>query len=259
MFCILDGELVSGMVSCWSGREVFVVDFHAVVSHVMMEGTVTQWWVWLLAVVVGVVLTDRSRVVDLWGTFLHELCHGVIAAVTGGRITGVYVHPDGSGHCEYMYRGELSRLLTTFAGYTGPVVLGCLLLVTQFSVPRVTVLLLALVTVLVLLFTRNARAVGLCVGTIVLLGVLMVVPVTVTNLLLLGLGGVITGGGMYKVVESVYVNTVPHEGLSDQESLAELTGVPTMVWCVFMVLFSVGVVLGSVALMAGFIHLPFIG
>lgn len=68
----------------------------------------------------------------LFGTFVHEWCHAVVAIATGGDVTKLQIHQDLSG--ETYTRGGWMLLIAS-AGYVGAAVSGALLLLapTRFA------------------------------------------------------------------------------------------------------------------------------
>lgn len=60
-------------------------------------------------------------------TFFHEISHGLMAIVSGGAVDHIELHLRGSGVC---YSQGGNGFLTTFAGYTGAVLWGSLLVLT---------------------------------------------------------------------------------------------------------------------------------
>jgi hypothetical protein len=81
----------------------------------------------------------------LFGTFVHEWCHALVAVVTGGRVAELQINPDLSG--ETWTAGGWTLFIFS-AGYVGAAVAGALLL---------------------LIPTRHANRVLLSVGTISIL------------------------------------------------------------------------------------------
>ena len=65
--------------------------------------------------------------------YFHEISHGLVALLTGGRVVSIQLHSDGSGLC--YYQGGW-RLLVSFAGYAGAVVWGLLIYVSAKSLGK---------------------------------------------------------------------------------------------------------------------------
>jgi len=61
-------------------------------------------------------------------TWVHEMCHGLAAILTGGRVTKLLIFEDGSGLAYTSVSGANRRAIVSSAGYLGTAVAGCLLL-----------------------------------------------------------------------------------------------------------------------------------
>jgi len=64
----------------------------------------------------------------LFGTWVHELCHGLAALAVGGSVSQIEIFPDTSGLAWTSPGGRLQRAVVASAGYTGTAVGGGLLL-----------------------------------------------------------------------------------------------------------------------------------
>lgn len=66
----------------------------------------------------------------LFSTWVHEMCHGLMAVALGGKVVELEVFKDGSGLAKTLTsNGRVGRALISSAGYTGTALLGALLLV----------------------------------------------------------------------------------------------------------------------------------
>lgn len=64
----------------------------------------------------------------IFSTWIHEMCHGIAAILTGGYISKVVVFADGSGLAYTATSSDWERGFVASAGYPGTAVMGCLLL-----------------------------------------------------------------------------------------------------------------------------------
>jgi len=180
----------------------------------------------LLVIVPGV-----WRMVRVGVTVVHELGHGVVGRLVGRKFRGFVLRPDMSGHAltHGPARG-IGIVLTTWAGYPAPGVVGAVMLHAAASgwAPR----LLAGITVVMALGLIRARSIY-----------------TVAVLILIGAGSALawyfapaawqvfalsTVGTMLLVGAWRHALTValrPSPG-SDPRQLARLTGVPSLAWSV---------------------------
>ena len=104
----------------------------------------------LLAALVVVAVDPLWRVLRLGVTLVHELGHAGVGMLCGRRFTGFVLRGDMSGHAVTVgpARGP-GRVLTTWAGYPAPGVVGALavlLAVRGWSAPVLTGILAVLVT-----------------------------------------------------------------------------------------------------------------
>ena len=128
--------------------------FEQVWSRVVPEQGValsgTPVLVVLVAALVAVAVEPVWRVVRPGVTLVHELGHAGVGMLCGRRFTGFVLRGDMSGHAVTVgpARG-LGRVLTTWAGYPAPGVVGALavwLAVRGWSAPVLTGILAVLVT-----------------------------------------------------------------------------------------------------------------
>ena len=96
----------------------------------------------------------------LFSTWVHEMCHGLMAVALGGSVVELEIFKDGSGLAKTMTTtSRITRALVSSAGYTGTALLGAILLVSRrfrWSARVGTTLLGAAVVVSVLFWVRNA-------------------------------------------------------------------------------------------------------
>ncbi|MHB9859191.1 M50 family metallopeptidase [Streptomyces sp. YIM S03343] len=203
-----------------------------------LTGTQTDPQLWVvLATLVAAVAVILPRTV--WGvsrnaiTIAHEGGHGLVALLTGRRLTGIRLHSDTSGLT--VSRGKpygIGMILTAAAGYTAPPLLG-LGGAALLSAGRITLLLWVATALLVamLVMIRNAY------------GALTVIITGGTFLLVSWLAGPqVQAAFAYTVVWFLLVGGVrpPFElqarrmrdgaGDSDADQLSRLTHVPAGLW-----------------------------
>ncbi len=189
------------------------------------------WWV-LLALAVALVVVALA---PLWRlarpavTIVHELGHAIIGMLCGRRFTGFVVSADMSGHAVTVGpRRGAGRIISTWAGYPAPAVLGAVLIQIALQGWSRTALFAALVILLLsLVFTRSAHTLLVVLASIVGIGavwwwgspgVSALLTLAAGVFLLLGawrhLGAVMRGGGRS----------------DDPGQLAQLTPLPAWTW-----------------------------
>lgn len=160
---------------------------------------------------------------------LHELSHGVMALATGGSIERIVVTADQGGLCACPGR---SPFLILSAGYLGSLLWGALILVAaqaRGATPRVAAGVIGIVVVAVtLVYVRNGF--GILFGAAFGAGLIAAsrrLPVSGNALLLTALG---LTSCLYAILDIKSDVLDRPEVMSDARMLAELTGVPTVVW-----------------------------
>lgn len=161
--------------------------------------------------------------------FLHELSHGIAAIIGGGSIQRIEISPNQGGVC---YCGGGIRFLTLTAGYLGSLLWGVAMLLVVGAKRIWHVVSLAGLGVLVvtvsLLYVRSGFGLmfGLMFG-LALIAVARYLPSEIQTMTLTVLG---LTSCLYAVwdIKSDVLNRP--EIRSDASMLAELTGVPTVLW-----------------------------
>ena len=162
-------------------------------------------------------------------TIVHELGHALVGILMGRRFTGFVVSADMSGHAVTVGpRRGIGRVLSTWAGYPAPALVGALLVQIALHGWARTALFAALcVLVVSLVFTRSGHTVLAVLASAAGIGTLwwwgspaLTAPLTLAAgvFLLLGawrhLGSVIRRGGRQ----------------DDPGQLAQLTPLPAVLW-----------------------------
>lgn len=188
------------------------------------------WSLIALAVALAVVVVPVTwRLARPAVTIAHELGHAGAGLLAGRRFTGFVVSADMSGHAVTVGpRRGIGRIVTTWAGYPAPAVLGTLLVQVALRGWAGTALFATLVVLLVsLVFTRSLHTVVAVLSSAVAVGAVWwwgdqelraAAALGAGVLLLMGawrhLGAVVRSG---------------RRG-DDPAQLAELTPLPAWVW-----------------------------
>lgn len=189
----------------------------------------TWLWVALGLGVAAVAVPQLWRMVRIGVTVVHELGHGLVGMCVGRTFTGFVLRPDMSGHAVTVgpARG-LGRVITTWAGYPAPAVVGAALVLTGatgWAPPVVAgialVLLLALTRVrslytaiTMLLITAGAGAMWWFADGVVQGIVLLVL-------------GIVLLLGAWRHLAALWRGS---DAGSDSAVLARLTPMPALVW-----------------------------
>lgn len=189
----------------------------------------------------GLLLAITVIIVALWDTwavyplkilvvFFHELSHGITAIATGGRIVEVQVDARQGGLC--LTEGG-SRFLSLSAGYLGSLIFGGVLLLSASHMKHKNIpnLMLGLVIfVATLLWVRPWHSFGFFFGLgagIVFVAAAQKLSKDVNGYVLTVIGLTST---LYAVLD-IKSDILDRPGArSDAAMLADLTGVPTIMW-----------------------------
>lgn len=192
-------------------------------------------WPAVIVVALVILLPGARR----WGraltTLVHEAGHAGVGILTGRRFHGFVVERDLSGHAVTSGRSRgPARVLTTWAGYPAPAVLGATMVVAALRGWGGIVAALAVVALLVLLvMSRSVRTVGL----VLLVGVLTtalwwwgdaVVGVPLRAGLVAGVGLALLIGAW----DSLADVGRSRDRAQDHRTLAEITVLPAGLWLV---------------------------
>jgi len=161
-------------------------------------------------------------------TFFHEISHGLMALFSGGGIVSIVLHWDGSGLC---YTRGGSRFLVLQAGYIGAVAWGILLYhtaqrVSERYIGSVVVILGILIAGTALLYARD-------VVTWLILAFLFALSVSIGKLHhMRGVNIALKFIAVYIMLDAVRapLHLIDGKHYGDAASLADVTGLPEMVW-----------------------------
>ena len=173
----------------------------------------------------------------LFGTFVHEISHGLAAFATGGSLDRFVVNPDLSGMAWSL--GGV-RWIVASAGYIGSAVFGALLVLLGRVVPARALLLVlgVLLALLCVFFVRNVfgAITGLGLAAALMLAAVYLRGIWSEGLLLvLALQALLDGFG--SVIDLFWIST--RGGVhTDAHTLAQLTGLPAPAWAVIWGLLS---------------------
>ncbi|MGD8495523.1 MAG: M50 family metallopeptidase [Gemmatimonadales bacterium] len=176
----------------------------------------------------------------LFVVFLHEISHGVAAVATGGRIDRIVIDMNEGGAC---YCGGGSPFVTLSAGYLGSLGWGLLLVwLARFErrAHWTTAVVGAATGLITLFFVRSwfGFAFGLAFAAVLIVAARWLSGRWNARILYaLGLTS-----ALYAILD-IKSDVLDRPGLeSDARMLAELTGVPTLIWGILWAGIALGVV-----------------
>lgn len=176
---------------------------------------------------------------QLFGTFVHELSHGLVAMLTGGSFQRFAVNPDLSG---VAWSAGGVRWLISSAGYIGSAVFGGLLVLLHtrgISARRVLLGLGIVLGVLCLLFVRNLFGIasGLAIAALLALAGRRL-PEQWAHLGLLFLGVQLMLDGLNSLIGLIHMSAAG-QALTDAGNMQRATGIPALVWSIVWMLISI--------------------
>jgi len=195
---------------------------------------------------------------DVYSTWVHELCHGLAALMTGGKITKLEIFPDTSGLASSAINPS-RRGFVASAGYQGTAFMGFFLLIFRRTKrgPRSGTMGLAITMILTcILWVRNGFGFSFlfCMG-VVLAGLAYKLPSAHIRNLYIILSVTCSMNAISHVHDLFAYNNYlngEEDGLSDAHTMAEYVGGSFMAWAIlWLILAIVCTVLGIVFAIPG--------
>ena len=188
----------------------------------------------LLILIIAAFLIDYLPLINLpflWSeTFFHEISHGLVSLITGGRIHNITLNFNGSGVCTSS--GGI-RFLVTFSGYTGSALWGLLIysVAGALSHGKAKLMVAAMVAMLTLTLVLWARDLPTIVILIILLA-MYVMPLYTS--LWISVKSFIQLVGVFVMLDAIRSPLYLLDGrdLGDGSTLASLTWLPEIFWVV---------------------------
>jgi hypothetical protein len=197
----------------------------------MLAFFVALWLLWDTPVVAPL---------KLFVVFLHEISHGIVAVATGGRIDRIVIEANEGGAC---YCGGGNPFLTLSAGYLGSLLWGLIFLwlATFESRARWTMAFVGAATgAVTLLFMRSAFGFAFGLGFAIALVLAARKLPAIWNARILSILGLTSA--LYAILD-IKSDIIDRPGMeSDARMLADMTGVPTVVWGVLWIGLAGGIV-----------------
>jgi hypothetical protein len=168
---------------------------------------------------------------QIFGTFVHEICHGIAAILTGGEFRRFAINPNLSGIAWHV--GGI-RWIVASAGYVGSAVFGgFLIIISAWGAPARQILFWLGVTlgVFCLLFVRNLFGIfsGLLL-TAALISAGVWLNAFWANALLLFLAIQTAFDALDGVLDLITISTYRAHIFTDARTMQRLTMIPAIMW-----------------------------
>lgn len=180
----------------------------------------------------------------LFGTFVHELSHGLTAVATGGEFQRFSVQPDMSG---LAWSAGGIRVIVASAGYIGSAIFGGVLIALHARCLSARTLLLGMAIVfglLCLLFVRNLFGIATALAltaAMLYAGLKLAEEWRDTLLKVLALQLILDG---YNNLFAVLSMSRAGDSQTDAHTMAQLTLLPASFWAVLWILASSAILFG---------------
>jgi hypothetical protein len=186
---------------------------------------VALWFLWNTPIIYPI---------KIFVVLLHEISHGAIAILTGGTIEGIVVQANEGGFCQCPGG---SVFLTLSAGYLGSLLWGAAILLAARgpgNIPRIAAAVLGVTVVgVALVYVDNWFGIlfsGVFGVTLIMSGRQLPAEGNAALLTVLGLTSC-----LYAILDIKSDVIDRPEVMSDARMLAELTGIPTVIWGVIWI------------------------
>jgi general stress protein CsbA len=212
------------LLAGWRQRELLLVLGLALASLIL-------WRVPVLGLV--------SYPFRLFGTFVHEICHGLAAVLTGGEFRRFEINPDLSG---VAFSAGGIRWVISSAGYVGSALFGGALMVLSARglPPREVLMGLGIVFgLLCLLFVRNLYGIftGIVISA-VLIAAGRYLSVEWAGWLLIFLAVQLILDALNSIFDLLLISTTMRGVTTDAQIMASATGIPALVWALLWAILS---------------------
>lgn len=184
----------------------------------------------------------------LFGTFVHELSHGMAAILTGGEFRRFAVSPDLSG---LAWSAGGIRWIITSAGYVGSAIFGGLLVILSargVAARSVLFFMGVILALLCLIFVRNLFGIvsGLTLaGLLILAGEKLSAPLADGLLLFLAVQMMLNA--LNSLTDLVWLSTYGANIMTDAQLMQQQTFIPAIFWAILWTGISVVILVAALA------------
>ncbi len=166
--------------------------------------------------------------IKLLVVLLHEISHGIIAILSGGKILTLEINFNLGGRC---ITEDGNQFLIAFAGYPGSLLFGTALFYSTYK-PKLKILILSIIAIIIFLFAVNTMSDSLLsfISIIIAVSIFVLnkfIPAFITNFIFRVIGLISCIYVIYDIKEDVFNN---NNYLSDASLISEITGLSSHFW-----------------------------
>jgi len=180
--------------------------------------------------------------IKLLVVILHEISHGIIAIITGGKILALEINFNLGGKC---ITEDGNQFLIAFAGYPGSFLFGAALFFSTYK-PKLKIFILSIIAVIIFLFAVNTMNNTLLSFLSILIAfpifaINKFIPEPIANFIFRVIGLISCVYVIYDIKEDVFNN---NNYLSDASLISEITGLSSTFWGLLWIFISlIGIIL----------------
>jgi len=180
--------------------------------------------------------------IKLLVVILHEISHGIIAIITGGKILALEINFNLGGKC---ITEDGNQFLIAFAGYPGSFLFGAALFFSTYK-PKLKIFILSIIAVIIFLFAVNTMNNTLLSFLSILIAfsifaINKFIPEPIANFIFRVIGLISCVYVIYDIKEDVFNN---NNYLSDASLISKITGLSSTFWGLLWIFISlIGIIL----------------
>lgn len=191
-----------------------------------------------------------------FGTYVHELFHGLAAMASGAKFVEMTVHPEGGGVAYSLSYNTFQRAMTAAGGLIGPSILGAIMLVSarRFGITNLLFGFLSFLFLIVaFLWAEGGYTVALSLGFAALCFVIAIIPFQAATRLLSMFIAIQLGFENLIDIDYMFTAGFERDGehfKSDTGKIAQLLGGAYWFWGGLIALFTLTIITAALYLSA---------
>lgn len=185
---------------------------------------------------IGVVLRSLN-------TLIHELGHGIIALILGGKLGKITLNSNSSGSCSTTSKGSFKTFLVSISGYTSSALFSYFLF---FSINKpwnhyIFSFLLIISIISIIFWIRNTYGIIWTIAFIAINFSLIMIPNLINNIgnqFLLIYGLIIGLDNLFSTFLLLKISIYEPKNSGDAKNLSKITNIPSFIWAIGFLCFS---------------------